>query len=52
MAIGKFDAIVSCQAIVSECFKHERKHAFGGVAGHRSFLEVLKMVGLRHIIGL
>ena len=52
MAIGKLDAIVSCQAIVSECLKQTRKHAFGGIAGRRSVLEVLKMVGLRHIIGL
>ena len=52
MAIGRFDAIVSCQGIVSECLKHERKHGFGGVAGRRSVLELLKTVGLRHIIGL
>ena len=52
MAIGKLDAIVSCQAIVSECLKHKRKRAFGGIAGRRSVLEVLKTVGLRHIIGL
>ena len=52
MAIGKLDAIVSCQAIVSECLKHDIKHALGGIVGRRSVLEVLKTVGLRHIIGL
>ena len=52
MAIGRFDAIVSCQAIVSECLKPQEKYACCGIAGRRSVLEVLKMVGLRHIIGL
>ena len=52
MAIGRFDAIVNCQAIVSGSLKTREKHAFCGIAGRRSVLEVLKTVGLRHIIGL
>ena len=48
MAIGRFDAIETCQAIVSECLKTREKHGFAGIAGRRNGLDVFQGAGLKH----